>query len=130
MDPLDLDRFRLPAGLTAPAKPSRHPPRHRNGEKFLKGPIPWTWLETAMAMPGKSLAVALVLWREAGCRNNRTVRLCLRGALPPGLNRWSARRGLQQLKAAGLAAIASKPGRCLEVTILESPAPPNNGKPG
>ena len=41
-----------PKNLTLPAKVSRHPinqvlPRHKRGEKFLKGPIPWNWLTKA-----------------------------------------------------------------------------------
>lgn len=118
MEPLDLQRFRLPPGLTAPPKPTR-PPRHRAGERFLKGPIPWTWLQRAMMLPGRALHLALFLWREAGWRKTRTVKLCLRGGLPVGLNRWNARRGLQALEAAALVAILRKPGRGLEVTLLD-----------
>ncbi len=98
----------------------KKPPRHRLGEKFLKGPIPWDWLLRAFALSGKALHVALLLWREAGCRRTRTVTLCLGGSLPEGLNRQSARRGLRQLVQAGLVRVDQQPGHGLQVTLLES----------
>jgi hypothetical protein len=69
-DSFDVDVWRLPgSGLTALRQNRR---RHRQGEKFLKGPIPWPWLERAFLLPGKALHVALLLWREAGCRRCRS----------------------------------------------------------
>ena len=120
-DSFDVDVLRLPGSdLTAlRQKRRRKPPRHRQGEKFLKGPIPWPWLERAFLLPGKALHVALLLWREAGCRRCRTVRLCLNGDLPAGLNRQSAQRGLRQLAAAGLVGVHRYPGRGLEVTLSD-----------
>jgi hypothetical protein len=103
-------------------QPTRKLPRHRQGEKFLKGPIPWDWLERAFPLSGKALHVALLLWREAGCRRSRVVVLCLAGELPAGLNRQSARRGLRRLAAVGLVSIRQRPGRGLEVTLNEAPA--------
>lgn len=116
---LDLECFRLPADMTAPAQPTQRPPRHKAGQRFLKGPIPWDWLERAMELRGKALHVALVIWREAGWRKHRTVPLCLRGPLPAGLNEWSARRGVRSLESAGLVTIGRKPGHGLEVTLLD-----------
>lgn len=121
-DPFDVEALRAPeVDLAALARqPSTKPPRHRQGEKFLKGPIPWTWLERAFRLPGKALHVGLLLWREAGCRNSRTVRLCLAGELPGGLNKQSARRGLRQLVGADLVTVRPRPGRGLEVTLLDT----------
>ena len=124
---IDLESLRLGDGdVLAPPKPKRKLPRHRPGEKFLKGPIPWTWLERVFLLRGKALHVALLLWKEAGCRRSRTVRLCLSGALPAGLNRQTARRGLRQLAGAGLVTFVSRPGRGLEVTLNDIPTG-NNG---
>ena len=69
-DPFDPAVLTLPRVATLP--PPNRPPRHRSGEKFLKGPIPWAWLQRAFLLPGKALHVALLLWREAGCRRSRT----------------------------------------------------------
>jgi hypothetical protein len=122
MTAINLDQFRLQPGQTAPPKPPRRPPRHRPGERFLKGPIPWPWLERSMTLPGKALHVGLILWREAGWRRNRTVRFCLHGNLPAGLTLWAARRGLRALETAGLVRIFRKPGHGLEVSLMEASA--------
>jgi hypothetical protein len=102
--------------MMSEAKPK--PPRSCRRD-FLKGPIPWSWLVRAMALPGAALAVALILWREAGIVKRLTVaaghsrnRRC--GILPD-----AGRRALRNLEKAGLVSIARKPGRGLEVTILE-----------
>jgi hypothetical protein len=90
----------------------------RQGEKFLKGLVSWRWLERAFRLPGKALHVALLLWREVGCRRSWTVPLCLSGNLPEGLNEQSARRGLRELEGAGLVAVRRPPGRGLEVSYF------------
>ena len=120
-DPFDPASLRLPPGAVppAPAKPTK-PPRHRQGEWFLRGPVPWPWLEAAARLPGKPLALGLCLWREAGRRRCRTVKLSLaRAGL--GVSEQAARRALRSLEAAGLVAVVRKPGRGLEVTLLETP---------
>lgn len=124
-DPFDPQTLRLP-GAEVEALPRRlphRPPRHRQGETFLKGPIPWAWLGRTFPLSGKALHVALLLWREAGCCNRRTVRMCLRGKLADGLSRQSARRGLRKLADAGLVAVRHLPGNGLEVTLLDVAAP-------
>src|SRR5262245_49509260 len=119
---IDLESLRGPAAdLAALCRTSTKPPRHQPGERFLKGPIPCAWLERAFVLPGKAIHVALLLWREAGCRRSRIVPLCLSGALPAGLNRQSARRGIRQLQSAGLVTIRHRRGRGLEVTINDVP---------
>jgi hypothetical protein len=120
-DAFDANALRLPeADLAALCRrPPRKPPRPRQGEKFLKGPIPWPWLARAFKLPGKALHVALLLWREAGCRRCGTVRFCLNAQLPAGLNRQSARRGLRQLAGAGLVEVRRYPGKGLEVTLRD-----------
>jgi hypothetical protein len=82
---IDVQALRAPAGdLAALVKrPPPTPPRHRQGEKFLKGPLPWGWLERAFRLRGKALHVALLLWYKAGCRNKRTVPFSL-SRRPPG----------------------------------------------
>lgn len=112
---LDLDRLRLPPGLSTAAKPK--PPRFVRSD-FLRGPIPWPWLAQAMKLRGKALALALVLWREAGIANTMTIpvrpaRLRECGILPD-----AARRALRSLERAGLVTVERPPGCCPQVTIL------------
>ena len=114
---LDLDKYRLPPEMTAPALPRKRPPRHRQGEPFLKGPIPWPWLVQAARLPGRRMAVALLLWREAGCRKSRTVRFRLGQAGELGMAPDTARRALRNLERAGLVTVQRKPGQALEVTL-------------
>jgi hypothetical protein len=112
--------------MTAPAKPKRRPPRFLRAE-FLRGPVPWDWLLTAMTLPGQALAVGLILWREVGMADNRTVSVnhALFGkcGIKPGASRFA----LENLERAGLIAVQRPPGRNLEVTILELAAE-RNGK--
>ena len=86
-DPFDVERLRIrDGGHLTPSSfhqeaPRQHQqpriPRHNRGERFLKGPIPWRWLEVAARLPGRALAVALVLWHLIGLREAAagTVRL-------------------------------------------------------
>jgi hypothetical protein len=114
-DALRLSNFDLQG---VKARPSRRPPRHQPGGKFLRGPVPWEWLDRAGRLPGKALFVGLVLWQDAGCKKDRTLRLNLTQLVGSGVSLDTARRGLRSLEAAGLVSIAYSPGRCLEVTIL------------
>ena len=122
---LDPERFRLPPNLTAPPNPK--PPR-RCPAGFLRGPIPWPWLVKAMTLPGRALAVALVLWREAGVRKTMVVPLPQVRLREAGILHDAARRAVRSLELAGLVTIRRPPGRCLEVTILDPPAPNCNGR--
>jgi hypothetical protein len=127
-DPLDLDALRAPrTDLDALRKrPSWKPPRHRPGEAFLKGPIPWPWLRRACTLPGKALHVAVLLWKEAGCRKSRTVRFRLARAAELTIPRDTAKRGLRALATAGLVSIRLRPGQALEVTLLETDPEPTD----
>jgi hypothetical protein len=97
------------------------PPRHRHGEPFLKGPIPWRWMKTAICLPGRALHVAVLLWQEAGCRNNQTVRLRLTVGRDYGVHPDTLKRGLRALEGAGLVTVRHRPGCALEVTLVEAP---------
>lgn len=120
---IDLETFRLLPSMTAPVTSRKRPPRHQQGERFLKGPIPWTWLEQAGRLPGKALHVALSLWQEAGFNKSRTVRFRLTRMAAMGIGPQAARRGLRNLELARLVTVRQKPGQSLEVTILDSPKP-------
>jgi hypothetical protein len=120
-DPPSLDQFCLTDEEVARvrARRERGPPRHRQGELFLNGPVPWAWLVRAGQLPGSALHVGLVLWLEAGMKGQRTVRLSLSRLACMGVGVQAARRGIRALKAAGLVAITHRPGQSLEVTIRE-----------
>ncbi len=118
-DPFDPTRLE-PAPAALGTGRDRRPPRHKPGEKFLKGPVPWRWVETAAALPGKALAVGLAAWKEAGCRGVRTVPLNLSALAVP---RRTAHRGLAALAGAGLVSVERRTGRPPLVTLLDAPPP-------
>jgi hypothetical protein len=100
--------------------PSTKPPRQRRGEAFLRGPVPWLWVQAAMRLPGRALHVGILLWKEAGCRKSRTVRLRLTASHDYGIHPDTLNRGLEALLAAGLVAVRRRPGHPPEVTLLDA----------
>jgi hypothetical protein len=123
MPPLpDLDHLRLPPSATTPRSPRSRPPRHRPQSAFLKGPIPWDWLDRAGRLPGKALAVGLVLWQKAVHCNSRTIGICQARLDALGLREASTRRGIRSLHAAGLISVESSAGQGLKVSLLDLPA--------
>jgi hypothetical protein len=118
MDPPELDRFRLPSRPLRPA-PSKGPPRPKPNGQFLKGPVPWSWLTEALALPGKAGTVGLVLWFRAGLKRQRCVKFSYVELDQIGVPRVTAWRGLRALEAARLVSVEHKQGRTPEVTILD-----------
>ncbi len=121
---IDLAAFRVPVEVefdSPQTRKSSKPPRHQPGEHFLKGPIPWAWLQRAMKLPGKALHVAMLLWKEAGIRRDRTVRLNLSAAEKNGVPTDTARRALEALEAGGLVSVTRRQGMASEVTLLDAP---------
>jgi hypothetical protein len=41
--------------------------------RFLKGPIPWSWIIRASELPGKALVIGLCLWRLSGAVGSKAV---------------------------------------------------------
>lgn len=126
---LDPDQFD-PNRWEATADPALAPPRligkkrtrTKKAARFLKGPVPWPWLHLAMMLKGRSLAVGLMLWLQSGILNRRTITFCLARAADEGIPATTARRAVRQLEAAGLIKVQRKPGRGLEITILDAPS--------
>jgi hypothetical protein len=102
-EPFHPESFRAGSGPlpAAGARASKRPPRHRQGERFLRGPVPWPWLLAAGACTGKALHVALALWHEAGIARSRTIPFRPARAREFGMSRDTARRGLRELERAG-----------------------------
>jgi hypothetical protein len=120
--PVDIDALRIPEGtvIRTPARSS--PPRPRQRERFLKGPISWPWLERASSLPGKALHVAIRLWFEKGlAKSSGKVSISMTGMARMGVSRWAASRGLGGLEAAGLVSVVRHVGRKPVVTILAPP---------
>jgi len=126
LDPWDLDRLRLPAELVGDVASRRRPPRHRSGDPFIKGPIPYAWIASACRLPGAGLHVAMAFRFYRG-----------RFRFKPRERRWSlpdvakglrisddsARRGLHAAELAGLLAVEREPGCKLAVSVLDLTGP-------
>jgi hypothetical protein len=122
-DPFELDGLRIAEhdlAALGSAAPKRTP-RHRSGEPFLRGPVPWKWIQQAGALPGKALAVGLLLWLQAGCSKGRVVRFSMTRAAELGCHPDTVRRGIHALESAGLVRVERPAGRCLLVTLLDAP---------
>ncbi len=95
-------------------------PKHTEGERFLKGPIPWKWLTLAGQQSGKALHIGLHLWYLAGMNYDEgMVSINLSRMVNDwGMERTTASRGLKALEDAGLISVVRLPGRKPRVTIL------------
>jgi hypothetical protein len=118
MDPFDLKNLSLPGGTRATPL-SKKPPRHKAGEKFLKGPIPWNWLAQAASLTGRAIQVALALWFLVGVTRRRTVALSGSVLRDLGVDRYAGYRGLNALEEAGLVSVSRHAGQNPMVTILD-----------
>jgi hypothetical protein len=124
-DGFDLDAYCLTGDEAAGTGLAQEPPRHRPGERFLRGPVPWVWLTRAGSLPGRALQVGVTLWQLAGVQGNRTVVFCLSRMRDMGVGEQAARRALRALEGAGLVSVSHKPGRGLEVTLWGAPGVSN-----
>jgi hypothetical protein len=89
----------------------------------MGGPIPMSWVEQAVRLPGKSWVVASALW-FTGIRSRgkgATVRLTFKTLRRFNLTRKAVYRTLAHLETAGLVRVERTPGRPLSVTILPAP---------
>jgi hypothetical protein len=122
MDPFDPKRLALGTNKTALATPhaNKKPPRHKPGDKFLKGPVPLAWLCSAGRLPGKALHIGVALWFLAGMKNTRSVWLTSTVLQLFGVDRNAKRRALVWLEEAGLIIVERHPGRNPLVTLLDA----------
>ncbi len=122
MDSFDLVSISLPnQSKVDPIRKSKEgPPKHKPGEKFLKGPVPWNWIAKAAQLPGKAIQVGIVIWFLAGIKNSRTVPLSNKVLRDLEVSRHSQYRGLKALEKGGLVSVTRHAGRNPVVTILDS----------
>jgi DNA-binding MarR family transcriptional regulator len=95
-----------------------HDRSNQTTDKFLKGPVPWNWIEKAARLPGKSLAVGLCIWRLMGATRSNTIKLSNRECEALGITRHAKSRALRQLEAAGLIAAEHHRGRFPRIKIV------------
>jgi DNA-binding transcriptional ArsR family regulator len=115
----DADRFKLSPLMRGQPVIRNRLPRHKAGERFLKGPIPWNWLQSAAGLPGRALHIGVLLWQKAGCEKSGKIKFCLAHAKDLGLSPSAARRSLSALEKAGLVTVSRPVGRSMVVIIHE-----------
>jgi hypothetical protein len=126
LDDWDLDRLRIPPESLKETVARKLPPRHRPGDPFIKGPIPYAWISSACRLPGAGLQVAMAYRFYRG--RFRFKRRGRRWGIPDvalglGISRDSARRGLHSAELAGLLFVSREPGCKPEVSVLDLPEP-------
>ena len=99
--------------------PNTRLPRHKQGERFLRGPIPWLWLCSAARQKGRAFHVAIALWFLAGLTSRRTIPLSNKVLKAFGVDRFAKSRALKTLEKANLISVERHAGRNPIVTILE-----------
>ena len=109
--------LRVDPACLPPKKMQGPKPRPRGG-KFLKGPIPMSWIETASTLPGKALVSGLVIWFERFCSKSTSVKFSLRKLADKGIPKSTGRRALRALEKAGLISVRRPSGRSMEVTLI------------
>jgi len=120
LDPFDPSRWQTTAPFAVIERNGIGPPAtsRRIQGKFLRGPISWDWLLSAMKLPGKAVHVGLMLWLEVGLQKSMTIHFCLSRAVRQGIPINTARRAVHALERAGLIVVKRLPGRGLDVTLL------------
>jgi hypothetical protein len=96
-------------------------PRHKSGERFVQGPIPYNWMAKASNIGGKgaTVSIALLIWFRSGIeQQSNKVRLTRKDLQEFGINRNALYRGLSNLEKAGLISLARKKGARPFITIL------------
>lgn len=88
------------------------------GGGFIKGPLPLSWMQTAMQLPGKTLHLALAIWYLAGL-NRRTDNLMLSPKIVRsfGVSRDAQYDALRRLEEIGLIRVIRQPGQAPRVTL-------------
>ena len=115
----------IPVVLSERSRQRRLARATKQQARFLRGPIPLTWIGEAACLPGKSLAVGMYWWFLSGVSGkSETLKLnCSRLDLF-SLDRHSCARGLSELERAGLVTVKRSRGKCPRVTIVKG-----GGKP-
>lgn len=97
--------------------------KSRTVQKFVKGPIPLIWAQTAGRLPGKALQIGIALFYLTGCTKKSTVSLTRNLLEKFGVQEKAYYRALSALEKAGLVKVDREPGKRAKVTILISSHP-------
>jgi hypothetical protein len=107
---------------TEELKPSSVPkPQSKTTRLFLKGPIPFTWLQKANSLGGSTGIVATGLWFYVGINSSKYFKVDSKLDKFTGVTRQTRQHALQKLEIAGLVKISNPKGSYPYVQILDAP---------
>lgn len=104
------------------------PPQHmpqivsqskKSKNKFLRGPINWSWLKAAARLPGSALHVAVAIHFQNGFEQTGMVKLSPTVWRDLGLKRHTVYRAIDELEDAGLVSVERKRGCGPIITLCE-----------
>lgn len=125
----DLTDFVAPVEFTASVACAHQRRKARQQRAFLRGPVPWAWLDRAAALESAALSVALALRFRQGLQRGADVVTVNLGQLAMGdAHQNTVRRGLHALENAGLISVQRPPGCNLLVTFV-NPDPRKESTP-
>ena len=89
-------------------------PKHAQGGRFVRGPIPYDWLCVALSFGGKAASLAWAIW----WLGSNPIRLTQRTLRNFNVSTRTARRLFVKFERAGLIQVDSRRGRGPDVTLL------------
>jgi len=101
----------------------------RQGDLFIKGPIPMPWISAAAKLPGKAVQVALALFWLAGIRPQDMVKMTRQALELFNVSDDAYRDALPRLEAAGLIKVSRARGQRARVEIVRAAAAENQPGP-
>jgi hypothetical protein len=96
----------------------------KKSRHFVKGPIPIPWLAKAAKMPGKTLAVSLLLWFQGGMTGYERIRLAPTHLKRFGIDRKAVYRALRMLESERLIEATRAPGKRPIIKIVREQLEP------
>lgn len=99
-------------------KVSSHPSPHRHSQLFIKGPIPFVWLQKANGIGGSTGVIAVGLWFYAGLHNSKRFKIDSRLDQLCGLTRQTRDQILRRLRDHDLIKLVTKHGAYPTVELL------------
>ncbi len=94
--------------------------KHWINGRFVKGPIPLTWISKAAHLPGKSLNAGLACWYLMYLKKSHKFKLSNIVANDFGLNKDSKLRALKYLEKAELIRCTRTIGRSVVIEMLNT----------
>ena len=126
--PVNVSDFQWDENQLRSVRPLSKPTRPRRVRKrFIKGPIPLDWMETAARLPGKATQAAVAIWFRHGLTHGGVIRFTRRLAQQFGIGRKAVTAALTNLETAGLISVLRPPGCAPRVKVLEAASKQSSG---